>query len=163
MNDIHKLTDSTEKALIEEGNALRRSGNYRDAAKRYLAAAELGSAEGLYLAGVNARDALLSYPVTVCSPRVLLQEEAEYRRFDCFSRSAEAGYLPAMIGLGEMYLNGCLLFSPNPEKAVLWYTRALRLGGEEAREPLACCYERGIGVEKNAEAAKKIRLGSFHF
>lgn len=176
MNNINRLAERDSSVvdkdmkrskdalrLVEEGIALRQQGEYREAARRFEWAAELGSAEALYLAGENVKDTLIGRGASICPSREIMLQDAEYRQFDYFFRSAEAGYPPAMLRVAKIYHRGCVLFDPNPQKAVFWYTKALRTGAEEARTPLADCYEYGFGVDKNTETADKIRKGTSNF
>lgn len=160
MNIIYGTSKNEVKRLIDEGMNLRKKGEYLQAGKRFDAAAALGSAEALYLAGDNVMDTVRAARTTICTSYQMLLEDAIYRQFDYFYRCADLGYTPAMLRLAEYYQRGCVHFAPNPSKAVYWYSRALRFGEEDAREPLATCYDLGFGVERNRETAQKIRDGS---
>ena len=72
-----------------------------------------------------------------------------------FTRSAEAGYVPAQRVLGACYLEGRLT-AQDFEKAHHWLTEAARQNDAQAAYSLATMYAKGLGVEKNWELAWKL-------
>lgn len=69
--------------------------------------------------------------------------------------AAENGSVKAQKVLGLLYTNG--QYSPWPaqdlEKGVYWYERAARAGDAEAMYWLYCCYNKGVGVVYDRDAA----------
>ena len=72
-----------------------------------------------------------------------------------FTRSAEAGYVPAQRVLGACYLEGRLT-AQDFEQARRWLTEAARRNDAQAAYSLATMYAKGQGVEKNWELAWKL-------
>lgn len=72
-----------------------------------------------------------------------------------FTKSAEAGYVPAQRVLGTCYLEG-RLSAPDFERARHWLTEAARRNDAQAAYSLATMYAKGLGVEKNWELAWKL-------
>lgn len=75
--------------------------------------------------------------------------------FRWMQASAENGCVKAQKVLGLLYTNG--QHAPWPEKdleeAVYWYGQAADAGDGEAMYWLSCCYQKGIGVVYDEEAA----------
>lgn len=69
-----------------------------------------------------------------------------------FTKSAEAGYIPAQRVLGACYLEGRLT-APDYEKARHWLTEAARHNDAQAAYNLAQMYMRGQGVPKDWDVA----------
>jgi hypothetical protein len=69
-----------------------------------------------------------------------------------FTKSAEAGYIPAQRVLGACYLEGRLT-APDYEKARYWLTEAARHKDAQAAYNLALMYVRGQGVAKDWDVA----------
>jgi hypothetical protein len=69
-----------------------------------------------------------------------------------FTKSAEAGYVPAQRVLGTCYLEGRLT-APDYEKARHWLTEAARHKDAQAAYNLALMYVRGQGVAKDWDVA----------
>ena len=69
-----------------------------------------------------------------------------------FTKSAEAGYIPAQRVLGSCYLEGRLT-APDYEKARHWLTEAARHKDGQAAYNLAQMYVRGQGVAKDWDVA----------
>lgn len=75
-----------------------------------------------------------------------------------YRRSAEEGYTPSLIRLGEIYYCGGFGVERDFAEAVKWYRTAAELGDTWAQFNLGLMYYRGLGVEKDfAEAAKWYR------
>jgi TPR repeat protein len=60
---------------------------------------------------------------------------------------ANAGNPKAQYGLGGIYEKGLFNFKVDPQKAVLWYTRAATEGLDVAQNKLGTIYSKGEGVE----------------
>ncbi len=69
-----------------------------------------------------------------------------------FTKSAEAGYIPAQRVLGVCYLEGRLT-APDYEKARHWLTEAARHKDAQAAYNLALMYVHGQGVAKDWDVA----------
>ena len=126
-----------EKRLIEEAMLLRSEGEYRKAGKLLQRAMEYGSAEAIYLYGENVMDAFQRSRVSICSTYETIREDCEYRQLRCFKESAERGYPPAMLRLGDLYRDGSSCLEKDLNRAVHWYQRALRQGEHDALARLA--------------------------
>ena len=72
-----------------------------------------------------------------------------------FTRSAEAGYVPAQRVLGSCYLEGRLT-AQDYDKARHWLTEAARQNDAQAAYSLALMYAKGLGMDKNWEVAWKL-------
>lgn len=66
-----------------------------------------------------------------------------------FLKSAEKGYLPAIIIMGKYNL----MHDKNPEQAVRWFKQAAADGDVQAQLFMAAAYLYGIGVSKNVDTA----------
>lgn len=72
---------------------------------------------------------------------------------DWYQKAAAQGQPHAQCRLGHFYLYGNEAVRQDTTEAVQWYLSAAQQGVEEARARLGLCYDLGIGVEKDSEAA----------
>jgi enhanced entry protein EnhC len=68
-----------------------------------------------------------------------------------FKKSAEKGYLPAVLLMAKYEL----LHEKNPEKAVGWFKQAATDGDISSQLFMAAAYQYGLGVKQNADVATK--------
>jgi TPR repeat protein len=82
---------------------------------------------------------------------------SEELAFITIKESAENGYTPAQDLLAYCYATGA---GTKIDKilAFCWYLQAAFNGSHSAKESLITCFDQGIGVAKNAEIAKFLRM-----
>ena len=83
--------------------------------------------------------------------------DVSYHAEEMYKKSADLGYIPAMIKLGDLYFNNAVR-GYNDSNAIDWYSKAADLGDVRALFKLALCYEIGAGVEKNRLKAYKLYI-----
>ncbi len=92
-------------------------------------------------------------------PKALYQTAMKYTisnsRLEKLEKSAEAGYVPAYIELGNCYRAGGKKIVKSGKTAVEWYKKVEEAGLPEAKYQLGICYTFGCGVGKDLEQAKK--------
>ena len=71
-----------------------------------------------------------------------------------FRESAEQGYVPAQIELGNLYLEGSGTIQ-NFNEAVIWYYKASEQGSPYAQWRLGVMYQYGLGVKQDSAEAHK--------
>ena len=80
-----------------------------------------------------------------------VQEDFQ-RAIEYYIKSADSGYLPAQIVLGQCYAAGNIINKDLP-KSVSWYRRAAEQGELRAQNIMGVCATCGIGLEKNTSLA----------
>ncbi|HAU0671671.1 enhanced entry protein EnhC [Legionella pneumophila serogroup 1] len=68
-----------------------------------------------------------------------------------FTKSAEKGYLPAVLLMAKY----SLLHEKNPEEAARWFKQAAAVGDVSAQMFMAAAYLYGVGVKKNTDIARR--------
>jgi len=113
------LSTSSEKAF-QKGFDFERGGEFKEATRWYLKAAQKGHPEAQYrLAGI--------YYNT---------EENEDKYFEWLQKSAKNGYPDAALELGEFFQNGSTSGNPDLDEAEKWYRKAVELGAYGAQKAL---------------------------
>ncbi|MBI3441117.1 MAG: sel1 repeat family protein [Proteobacteria bacterium] len=82
-----------------------------------------------------------------------------YSAASWFHKSAELGYLPAMVSIGYAYSTGHGV-TKNDKEAFKWYSKAANMGDAVAQNNLGTMFRDGIGVEKDPRLAEQWFLRS---
>ena len=148
-NEAALLGDSTARLLL--GRCYENSvGVYMDmeeAVKWYLLSASQFNAEAQY-------EVARCYYCGDGVKHKLWQSKMQSKTFKFLKKSAELGYIPAQIWLGNIYRYGQLCsVGVDYEKAFYWYNKAAMQSSEVALYKVGVCYEKGLGVEKNYKEA----------
>jgi uncharacterized protein len=72
-----------------------------------------------------------------------------------YQKAADAGFAPAMTGLGFMYMNGKGV-TKDVEEGLRWYRKAADAGDSDAMDNLGMAYRFGLGVAKDADEALRL-------
>ncbi len=110
-------------------------GDYREAVRWYLKAADKGSAPAMYNLGIyyhNGTGVIQNY----------------VQAFQWFCKAANAEHVWAMYMVGLYYYNGHGM-AQDYNRAVYWYRKAADKGDEDAMCQLGACYEFGQGVSQD--------------
>ena len=81
-------------------------------------------------------------------------EKNEVKAFDLIKKGAELGLIQSQLWVAESYYNGTNNILPNMQQAAYWYEKAAEQGDKTAQLAIATCYEKGLGVEVDAEKAQ---------
>jgi uncharacterized protein len=77
------------------------------------------------------------------------------------ARAADAGFVTAMVGLGELYEHGEAPLARDLMQSVLWYRRAAEAGSLEGQLAVATAHYLGRGAAQDkAQAARWYRLAA---
>jgi TPR repeat protein len=151
-----EIKDRTERAIVnetakkevdkivEKADNYYSSGDYSEAMKWYLLAAEQGHARAQFCVAVNYDEG-----------KGVSQDYKEALKW--YRKAAEQGDVDAQCNLGSAFGNGEGVEQDYTE-AVKWFHKAAEQGNQTGQLGLAICYDEGYGVEQNyAEAAKWYR------
>ena len=105
----------------------------------YMEAAEKGSAEGMYRAGMMLRSG------------TGIEADTE-RAVELLKKSAYLGHPKAMTVLGDMYMEGRLV-GKDPEEAFRWFLLSARTGNPRSQYQVASMLSEGIGTDKDDSEA----------
>lgn len=83
-----------------------------------------------------------------------LEENRVAAAFDCFEKSAQAGYPRGMHAVGVCYYAG-IYVDKNYSYSVSYFKRAASMGCDRSNEFLAICYWNGLGVARDRTLAKQ--------
>ncbi len=125
--------------LAEANNALEayRSGNYIEAANRFLSDSNLDKVSYDYLGQMY----LYGYGVLKNNQRAIQNLQA----------SAERGFLPAQ----KLMARYELIHQKNPTDALKWFKKAADAGDLKAQLYCAAAYHFGVGTKKNEDKARR--------
>jgi len=82
------------------------------------------------------------------------QNDAYSQALLWMERSARQAFLPAMLGLAEIYQHNEIL-PADPEKSLYWYEQAAQRGVADAQFQLGEMYSRGIGTRRDSALAAR--------
>lgn len=74
------------------------------------------------------------------------------KALEYYIKSANSGYVPAQVVLGQCYATGNIINKDLP-KSIYWYRRAAEQGELRAQNIMGVCATCGIGMEKNISLA----------
>lgn len=151
VEELLRITRSKSKAddakaipAFEEGQALFKEKQYREALRKYIEAAQLGHLKSqrrlgvMYLEGLGCNQDYLS-------------------ALKWLKIAAERNDLHAQEKLASMHRRG-LGIEESIKTAIYWYHRSSELGGVQSTYELATCYEQGEGVPQDSDEATRLYM-----
>lgn len=76
-----------------------------------------------------------------------------------YCKSAEAGFIPAIIRLGDSFFSGTIV-SKSDSEAARWYAMGAQLGDDVCQKNIGLMHLHGIGVTKDHDVALNLLLAS---
>ena len=122
------------------------------------------AARKLFLEASIAEDPIAQFFLAQMYERGIAGSPCDYTQaLELYRKSASAGNLMAMVGLGSLYDQGHGVVKDEVE-ALKWYLKAAGLGDTNAQCELGRKYKNGYGVEKNEAEALKwyLKAAEFH-